>query len=173
VTPATTTGPSAATPAPSSTAAEQFARRRQSPVQRIQHVLHSHPAISPLLLLVVAFVVFNYLNPNFGTMRTQSLIMQQVAVVGALAIGQTLIILTAGILSGLVCKRIGLSMLVGYLLAGALIGNGVLGLVAGENHQLEELANVGALLLLFSIGVEFSLEEIDEDCDVHIGCKGE
>ena len=41
--------------------------------------------------------MFTYLNPNFGTLRTQSLILQQVAVVGALAVGQTLIILTAGI----------------------------------------------------------------------------
>ena len=97
MTPATTTGPDAATPAPSHTAAEQFAKRQQSPVQRIQHVLHAHPAISPLVLLVLSFLVFTYLNPNFGTLRTQSLILQQVAVVGALAVGQTLIILTAGI----------------------------------------------------------------------------
>ena len=66
-------------------------------MQRVQHLLHSHPAISPLLVLVVSFLVFTYLNPNFGTLRTQSLILQQVAVVGALAVGQTLIILTAGI----------------------------------------------------------------------------
>ncbi len=96
MTPATTTDAGAATPAPPHTAAEQFAKRRQSPVQRIQHVLHAHPAISPLLVLVVSFLVFTYLNPNFGTLRTQSLILQQVAVVGALAVGQTLIILTAG-----------------------------------------------------------------------------
>jgi fructose transport system permease protein len=96
VTPATT-GEGATTPAPPNTAAETFARRRQSPVQRVQHVLHAHPAISPLVVLILSFLVFNYLNPNFGTLRTQSLILQQVAVVGALAVGQTLIILTAGI----------------------------------------------------------------------------
>ena len=85
------------TPTPSNTAAEQFAKRRHSPLQRLQHLLHAHPAISPMLVLVIAFFVFSYLNPAFGTLRTQSLIMQQVAVIGALAIGQTLIILTAGI----------------------------------------------------------------------------
>ncbi|SDS16698.1 fructose transport system permease protein [Nocardioides scoriae] len=90
-----TTTPS--TPPPSNTAAEQFAKRRQSPIQRVQHTLHAHPAISPFLVLVVSWLVFTYLNPNFGTLRTTSLILQQVAVVGALAIGQTLIILTAGI----------------------------------------------------------------------------
>ena len=97
MTPTAPTDADAGTPAPPHTAAEQFAKRRQSPVQRVQHVLHAHPAISPLLLLVISFFVFTYLNPNFGTLRTQSLIMQQVAVVGALAVGQTLIILTAGI----------------------------------------------------------------------------
>ena len=92
----TTSGAEPAAP-PSNTAAEQFAKRRRSPAQRVQHVLHAYPAISPLLVLVVSFLVFTYLNPNFGTLRTQSLILQQVAVVGALAVGQTLIILTAGI----------------------------------------------------------------------------
>ena len=39
------------------------------------------------------------------------------------------IILTAGWISGVVTKRLGFSMLVGYLLAGAVIGHGALGLV--------------------------------------------
>lgn len=85
------------TPHAPSTAAEQFALRRQSPVQRIQHLLHSHPAISPLLVLIVAFIAFTIVNPRFAQPSTISIILQQTAVVAALAIGQTLIILTAGI----------------------------------------------------------------------------
>jgi ribose/xylose/arabinose/galactoside ABC-type transport system permease subunit len=80
-----------------STAAEQFAARSQSPVQRIQHVLHSHPTISPALVLIISFVVFSGLNSRFAQPSSLSLVFQQVAVVGALADGQTLIILTAGI----------------------------------------------------------------------------
>ncbi|WP_426503732.1 ABC transporter permease [Dactylosporangium sp. McL0621] len=79
------------------TAAEQFALRRQSPLQRVQHVLHAHPAISPLLVLVVAAVVFSAINPRFSSPNSLSLVLQQVAVIGALAVGQTLVILTAGI----------------------------------------------------------------------------
>lgn len=79
------------------TAAETFAARRQSPVQRVQHLLHSYPAISPLLVLVVAFIVFNQLNPRFGSAGSMSLVFQQAAVIACLAVGQTLIILTAGI----------------------------------------------------------------------------
>ena len=85
------------TPQQRNTAADEFARRRQSPLQRLQHTLHAHPAISPLIVLVISWIVCTNLNPNFGSLGTTSLIFQQVAVVGALAVGQTLIILTAGI----------------------------------------------------------------------------
>jgi fructose transport system permease protein len=91
--PETSTQPAAAP----STAAEQFALRRHSPVQRIQHVLHSHPAISPFLVLIVSAVVFSVISGNFASARTMSLLFQQVAVIAALGIGQTLVILTAGI----------------------------------------------------------------------------
>ena len=50
---------------PPTTAAETFAARRQSPVQRIQHVLHSHPTISPALVLIISCVVFAGLNSRF------------------------------------------------------------------------------------------------------------
>ncbi len=80
-----------------SAAAAEFARRRQSPVQRIQHLLHGYPWLSPLFLLVLTFIVFSILNPRFASPNAQSLLFQQVAVVACLAIGQTLVILTAGI----------------------------------------------------------------------------
>jgi fructose transport system permease protein len=80
-----------------SAAAAEFARRRQSPVQKIQHLLHGHPWLSPLVLLVLTFVIFSILNPRFASPNAQSLLFQQVAVVACLAIGQTLVILTAGI----------------------------------------------------------------------------
>ncbi|TDB75489.1 ABC transporter permease [Micromonospora sp. KC723] len=86
-----------ATVQPPTTAAEQFAHRPRSPLQRVQHLLHAHPAISPFLVLLLAFAVFSTVNPRFASPNSLSLVLQQVAVVGALAIGQTLIILTAGI----------------------------------------------------------------------------
>jgi fructose transport system permease protein len=79
------------------TAAEQFALRRQSPIQRLQHVLHAHPSISPLLVLIISFIIFTILNPRFAAPGTIGIILQQTAVIAALAIGQTLVILTAGI----------------------------------------------------------------------------
>jgi len=71
-----------------------------------------------------------------------------------------LLVLIAGLLAGMVCHRIGTSLLVGYLVVGALIGEGGLGLVTQEQEELEYLAQAGALLLLFAIGIEFSLYEL-------------
>jgi fructose transport system permease protein len=82
--------------APSS-AAEELARRSHTPAQRVQHLLHSHPAISPALILILTAIVFTVLNPNFAQPNALSLLVQQTAVIAALGIGQTLIILTAGI----------------------------------------------------------------------------
>ncbi|MBN1910423.1 MAG: cation:proton antiporter [Pirellulales bacterium] len=73
---------------------------------------------------------------------------------------ELLIILAAGLVAGAICKRIGVSMLVGYLVIGALIGQGALGFLTGESHDREYLAEAGALLLLFSIGLEFSPREL-------------
>lgn len=75
-------------------------------------------------------------------------------------IADLLIVLAAGLLAGAACKRMGVSLLVGYLIVGALVGEGALGFVSQENHELEYLARGGALLLLFAVGIEFSLEEL-------------
>ncbi|QFU07894.1 Ribose transport system permease protein RbsC [Rhodobacteraceae bacterium THAF1] len=64
---------------------------------RLHSALHSHPAIVPLLVLVVAVIVFGFLNPNFWRVSTLSVIFQQIGIVGILGIAQGLIILTAGI----------------------------------------------------------------------------
>jgi CPA2 family monovalent cation:H+ antiporter-2 len=75
-------------------------------------------------------------------------------------VADLLIILAAGLTAGVVCKRIGVSLMVGYMLAGTLIGGGGIGIVGHGSNALEGVATVGALLLLFSIGIEFSLEEL-------------
>ena len=69
-------------------------------------------------------------------------------------------VLAAGLFAGIICKRIGVSMLIGYLVAGAVIGDGGIGLVSSEHHGMHYLTETGVLLLLFSIGLELSLEEL-------------
>ena len=76
--------------------AEEFMERR-SAMQRIQGVLHKYPYLSPLIVLLVAIIVFYILNDRFLLPQNISFVTQQTVVVGTLAIAQTLIILTAGI----------------------------------------------------------------------------
>lgn len=80
-----------------SSAAAEFARRRQSPLQRVQHQLHGRPWLSPLFLLFVAFLAFFIATPTFLTANSMGILLQQTAVVALLGVGQTLVILTAGI----------------------------------------------------------------------------
>ncbi|WP_241979546.1 ABC transporter permease [Cryobacterium suzukii] len=76
--------------------AEEFLDRT-TPLSRLRNVMHRYPALSPAIVLVLAIIVFGLLNERFLNPANLSLITQQVAVVGTLAIAQTLIILTAGI----------------------------------------------------------------------------
>ena len=67
---------------------------------RVNTSAHKLPPLSqlgPFIALAVACVVFGLTTDNFLTGANFALILQQVMVVGVIAIGQTLIILTAGI----------------------------------------------------------------------------
>ena len=62
----------------------------------VARLLHE-PLVGPLIALVIAVVVFSAISDSFLNPQNVSLILQQSVVVGILAVGQTLIILTAGI----------------------------------------------------------------------------
>jgi CPA2 family monovalent cation:H+ antiporter-2 len=57
------------------------------------------------------------------------------------------------------CFRIRIPPLVGFLITGVLAGPSALKLIQ-DQHSVETLAEVGVVLLLFSIGLEFSLESL-------------
>lgn len=67
--------------------------------------------------------------------------------------------LGAALFLGYIAQRIGLSPMVGYLLAGIAIGPHTPGYVANQ-HFAEQLAEVGIILLMFGIGLHFHLEEL-------------
>ena len=58
-----------------------------------------------------------------------------------------------------VCYRIGLVPIVGFLLAGVVIGPNALGIVS-DPELVNAAAEMGVILLLFTIGIEFSLEKL-------------
>ncbi|MCK6504019.1 cation:proton antiporter [Myxococcota bacterium] len=69
------------------------------------------------------------------------------------------IVFLAGVLSVLALGRLGLPPVVGFLVAGLLIGPHALGLV-DDPHVIEVMAELGVALLLFTIGLEFSLDRL-------------
>ncbi|MDQ3227779.1 MAG: cation:proton antiporter [Chloroflexota bacterium] len=69
------------------------------------------------------------------------------------------IALGAAAIGGLVAQRLGLPALIGYILAGLAIGPNTPGLVA-DVDRVQLLANLGVALLMFGLGVEFSLSEV-------------
>ena len=71
------------------------------------------------------------------------------------------ITLTAALLVLLPSRRLKIPTAVGFMLTGILIGPGALGLI-GNPHHVETLAEVGVAVLLFMIGLEFSLARLKE-----------
>ena len=67
--------------------------------------------------------------------------------------------LSAALLFGLLAKRFGLSPIVGYLIAGVLIGPYTPGVV-GDVKLAQQLAEIGVILLMFGVGLHFSLKDL-------------
>src|SRR5215213_2717532 len=72
-----------------------------------------------------------------------------------------LIILLVSVPVAFLCLRLKLSLLVGLMLTGIVIGPYGLGLIK-ELEAIEILAEIGVMLLLFTIGLEFSLRRLRE-----------
>lgn len=77
-------------------AAAEF-MNRSTKTQKVQAVLHKFPWLSSAVVLIISVITFSFFNENFMTPNNLSLILQQVAIIGAVAAGQTIIIMTAGI----------------------------------------------------------------------------
>lgn len=71
--------------------------RKASAAVKLRRVLVKHPALGPFAVLVLSVAAFGSINPRLLTFQSMSLMLAQVAVIGTLAIGQSLVIITAGI----------------------------------------------------------------------------
>src|SRR5688500_607191 len=67
--------------------------------------------------------------------------------------------LAAALIGGLAARALRLPVLVGYLLAGIAVGPHTPGFFADE-ATVEPVANLGVALLMFAVGVHFSLGEL-------------
>src|SRR3989475_304381 len=82
--------------------------------------------------------------------------MEQLLVLRDLAV-----IFGASLVVVLVFHRLRLPALPGFIVAGVVLGPNALGLIP-DVHRVEGLAEVGVILLLFTIGIEFSLNRLRE-----------
>jgi len=74
-------------------------------------------------------------------------------------LNDVVLILSLAVAVLFLCHRLKVPVLVGYLLTGVLVGPYGLKLVSAV-HDVELLAEIGVVLLLFTIGLEFSLERL-------------
>jgi fructose transport system permease protein len=146
-------------------AAEEFLDR-QSPIQRLQSILHTYPWLSPAAVLVIALIIFSVISENFAKPSNLGTITQQAAVVATLALGQTLIILTAGIdlscgavmvFSSMVMAKMAFDQGVPGLLA-LLLGVAVGGIAGTVNGLLVTQVNLPPFIVtLGTLGIFTSL----------------
>jgi CPA2 family monovalent cation:H+ antiporter-2 len=80
--------------------------------------------------------------------------MHDISLITTIALG-----LTAALCFGLLAKRFGLSPIVGYLIAGVAVGPHTPGLV-GDTKIAAQLAEMGVILLMFGVGLHFSLKDL-------------
>ena len=77
-------------------------------------------------------------------------------------------IVTAAAVGGLLFAMAGQPMITGYLVAGACVGPGGMGVIK-ELVQVETLSQVGVVLLLFCLGLEFSMAKLRAVRGVAVG----
>lgn len=70
------------------------------------------------------------------------------------------IIIVAALLGGLVAQRLRQPLILGYIVAGILLGPYTGGYTVSNIHDIELLAEIGVALLLFALGIEFSFREL-------------
>jgi fructose transport system permease protein len=155
--------------------------RTASPVERIQHVLHANPILGPLAVLVLAVLAFSLVSGRFLSAANLGLVLAQVTVIATLALGQTLIILTAGIDLSVGAIAVFSSILMANMATGlgvpgvvALLIGFVLGVAMGALNGLlvtrlklpPFIVTLGTLSIFFSLNSVVSRSETVRGADM-------
>src|SRR4051794_10869360 len=70
------------------------------------------------------------------------------------------IVIVAGLAGGLIAQALRQPLILGYILAGVVVGPHSIGRAVTNTHDIELLAEIGVALLLFALGLEFSLKQL-------------
>jgi fructose transport system permease protein len=156
-------------------------RHETSFLLRVQHLLHAQPTLGPLAVLVISVVAFSLLNERFLSAANLGLVLQQVTVIAVLALGQTVVILTAGIdlsagaiavFSSILMAKLAtdaglpgpLALLIGFLLGTAMgLTNGVL---VTRLKLPPFIVTLGTLSIFFSLNSVISRSETIRGSDM-------
>ncbi|RGP36729.1 ABC transporter permease [Pseudotabrizicola alkalilacus] len=153
----------------------------KSQLKRLQHWLHQTPSAVPMIVLMVALLVFGVLAENFFKAGTLSVILQQIAIVGILGCAQTIVILTAGIdlsvgaiavfssvLMGQATFRYGvpaeIAIVIGLILGTAM--GAVNGLLIAKMKLPPFIATLGTWQILLAANFIFSANETIRSSDI-------
>ncbi len=71
-----------------------------------------------------------------------------------------ILLVLAAFFCGLLMQRLRQPLILGYILAGVILGPHTGGLTITEIHDIERLAEIGVALLLFALGLEFSHKDL-------------
>lgn len=70
------------------------------------------------------------------------------------------IIVVAALIGALIAQKMKQPLILGYIFAGIVVGPYTGGVTVGDIHEIEMLAEIGVALLLFALGLEFSISEL-------------
>ena len=71
-----------------------------------------------------------------------------------------IMLIVAAFFCGLMMQRLGQPLILGYILAGVILGPYTGGWTITNIHEIELLSEIGIALLLFALGLEFSLKDL-------------
>jgi fructose transport system permease protein len=170
--------------ASATTTVASFDEEQLTFIQRLQRFLHSYPTTVPFVVLLLGVLLGVTVNPSrFTAASNFSTILTQVMVIGIVGVGQTLVILTAGI-----DLSVGLIMVISSVVMGRLaVYDGVptfiafpLGIIVGSLFgylngilvtrlkmppfivTLGTLSIIGALNTFYSQSETIGMQDIDE-----------
>lgn len=70
------------------------------------------------------------------------------------------LIVVSSLIGGIIAHRLKQPLILGYIIAGVIIGPNTGGITVTSLHDIEMLAEIGVAFLLFALGLEFSLKDL-------------
>lgn len=74
-------------------------------------------------------------------------------------LAELVVVMASSVVAALLLRRLRLPPVVGFIVAGVLVGPGGLGLIT-DRHTIEAVAEVGVMLLLFTVGLKLKLGDL-------------